>query len=179
MNEDDGNIWIKSGHQAGKAVCELQYGTTRVTLTPEVTLVTARDLHAAAARAEDDIALIKVLTDRVKLDLRAVGLVLGDVRTRRPMLTGKPALRIEAVAGHATGQPYVHIARGSMSSSLSPDDARQMALHWTEAAVAAQLDARLRYVLGDFPHITDADLDRIFAGMLDAGGGPTPERKPR
>lgn len=178
MNEDDGNIWIKSGYQGGKAVCELQYGTTRVTLTPEVTLVTARDLHAAAARAEDDIALIKVLTDRVKLDLRAVGLVLGDVRTRRPMLTGKPALRIEAVAGHATGEPYVHIARGSMSSSLSPDDARQMALHWTEAAVAAQLDARLRYVLGDFPHITEDDLGRIFAGMQDAGGGPARERTP-
>lgn len=176
MTEDDGNLWIKSGHQAGRAVCELQYGDTHVVLSPETTLITARDLHAAAARAEDDIALIKVLTDRVKLDLRGVGLVLGDVRTRRPMLTGKPALRIEAVAGHATGQPYVHIARGSMAAALSPDQAREMAQHWTEAAVAAQHDARLRYVLGDLPHITADDLTRIFAGMLDAGGGPTPER---
>lgn len=175
---DDGKLWIKSGYQGGKAVCELQYGTTRVVLTPETTLVTARDLHVAAARAEDDIALMKVLTERVKLDPRGVGLVLGDVRTRRPMLTGKPALRIEAVAGYQTGQPYVHVARGSLGMSLSPDEARQMALHWTEAAVAAQLDARLRYVLGDFPHITDTDLDRIFAGMLDAGGGPARERTP-
>lgn len=175
---DDDKLWIKSGYHRGKAVCELEYGTTHVILTPETTLITARDLHAAAARAEDDIALIRVLTERVKLDLRGVGLVLGDVRTRRPMLTGKPALRIEAVAGHMTGEPYVHIARGSMGASLSPDAAREMAEHWAAAATAAHHDARLRYVLGDLPHITADDLGRIFAGMQDAGGGPTPERNP-
>ncbi|PZG77141.1 hypothetical protein C1I97_37170, partial [Streptomyces sp. NTH33] len=72
------------------------------------------------------------------------------------------ALRIEAVAGVTTGLPHVNIARGSMKGQLTPDEARQMAAHWTEAAVAAQIDVRLRYALGEWDHLTTDDIEQLF-----------------
>lgn len=99
--------------------------------------------------------------------------VVADIRVDRPMLPGRSALRIEAVAGYYTGLPQVHVARGSMKGSLTPDAARTMAVHWTETALAAQIDARLRYVLGDYPQLGASDVEDIFDGLRRAGGDDT------
>ncbi|MGW0993509.1 hypothetical protein ACWD5V_09400 [Streptomyces sp. NPDC002523] len=146
----------------GTAACLLEWGPIQALLTPDVVLTTARDLTAAAAHAETDIALIRVFRSGLTLDMTTIGHMVRDIRAERPAPTGKTALRIEAVAGAKTGRPYVHIARGSMKGQLSPDEARQMALHWIEAAVAAQIDVRLRYALGDWDHLTPADVDQLF-----------------
>jgi hypothetical protein len=174
---DDDIIHIRSSVHptTGKPVCLVECGTMNAVLTPERVLDTARDLHTAATRAEDDIALIRVL-ERIGMDRQVTAGLVQAFRTERPMLPGKPALRIEAVAGAKTNLPYVHIARGSMKASLSPDDARQMAVHWTETAVASLIDVRLRYVLGDY--LTPADIENVFTGLQRAGGDNTPERTP-
>ncbi len=177
MSDEDVNIYSGVDPETGAAVCILEWGTVRKALQPEIVLITARDLHAAAARAETDIALIRVLRSHVGMSWEAVGAMLRNVRSERPMLPGKPALRIEAVAGAGTGMPYVHISRGSMKGSMGPDEAREMATNWIETAVAAHTDARLRYVLGEYPQISPDDVDGIFAGLRNAGGDQVTERK--
>lgn len=167
--DEDHVVYISStiDPDSGAAACLMQWGTMHVLLTPEVTLTTARDLMAAAAHAEADIALIDALRTSVKADMDTIGHLLMDVRARRPALPGKAALRISAVAGAKTGKPYVHIARGSVKRELDPDNAREMALHWTEAAVAAQIDVRLRYALGEWGHITPTDINQLFGMMRE------------
>jgi hypothetical protein len=175
---DEERITIASAAHAetGKGVCILRWGPVHTALDPEVVLHTARDLQAAAARAETDVALITVLRDRINADESTTAAFLVDVRTHRPMLPGTPALRIEAVAGYRTGRPQVHVARGSMKGALTPDEARTMALHWTETALASQIDARLRYVLGEFPQLDVDAVDAIFAGIRNTGGDDTIRR---
>lgn len=174
--DDEVNIFSSWHPDTGAAVCLLEWGPVHSVLEPEVVLNTVRDLQAAASRAETDIALIRVLQNRLSGNIQATAAFLRDVRTERSMPPGKSALRIEAVAGAGTGQPYVHIGRGSMKGSLSPDEARQMALHWTETVVAAHNDARLRYVLGEYPHISPDDIAGIFAGLRRTGGDQITER---
>lgn len=149
------------------AACLMQWGPLQALLKPDVVLTTARDLMAAAAHAEADIALIKTFRKGFKTDPETVGHIVLDVRANRPAPTGKAALRIEAVAGVETVQPYVNIARGSMKRQMDPDVAREMALHWTEVAVAAQIDVRLRYALGEWDQLTPTEIDRLF-GMMRA-----------
>ncbi|AVV46444.1 hypothetical protein PYK79_56400 [Streptomyces sp. ID05-04B] len=159
-------IWIRSTvhPETRKAACLLTWGSAGTALlTPEAALATARDLTAAAAAAEADVALIRSLREDVHADDAVVRGLLEAVRARRPVPTAaRPALRIHAVAGAKTGKPLVHIGRGSLKAELDPDEARQMAGHWTEAAVAAQIDARLRYVLGEHPSLTAGDVNAIF-----------------
>lgn len=174
MTEQDA-ILISSGvdPDTGKGVCLLAWGPINRMLDPAVVLNTARDLQAAAAHAETDIALIRVLHDGMDLDMGIVASVVADIRAERPMPPGSSILRVEAVAGAITGRPYVHIGRGSMKGSLTPDEARTMALHWTETALAAQIDARLRYVLGEYPQLASGDVEDIFDGLRRAGGDDT------
>ncbi|MFJ2004768.1 hypothetical protein [Streptomyces chartreusis] len=131
-------------------------------MAPTVVLTTARDLMAAAAHAETDIALIRVLRSGVKLDMTTIGHMVRDIRAERPAPTGETALRIDAVAGAKTGQPYVHIARGSMKGELSPDEARVMAGHWTAAAIAARTDVRLRSALGEWGRLNAEEIEQLF-----------------
>jgi len=153
----------------GKAAVLMQWGTLKTVLTPEVTLNTARDLMAAAATAEADIALIHTSREVLQLDDRMLGRLLQDVRSRRPVPQGKTALRIEAVAGFKTGQPYVNIGRGSMKRQMDPDTAREMASHWVQAAVAAQIDVRLRYALGEWDKLNVVEIEELFALIQKAG----------
>ncbi|WP_411090813.1 hypothetical protein [Streptomyces sp. 049-1] len=149
--------------QTGAAACLLDWGpAVQALLTPDVVLTTARDLMAAAAHAEADIALITLLRTKPAMDWHAIGVMLREIRAQRPAPTGKTALRIEAVAGARTGRALVHIGRGSMKGELDPAEARQMAQHWTEAAVAAQIDVRLRYVLGEWDRLSRAEIDELF-----------------
>lgn len=154
---------------AGKAAVLMQWGAIQAVLTPEVTLTTAQDLMAAASNAEADIALIKAFREELRLDDHVLGRMLQGVRSRRPHAGGKAALRIEAVAGMKTGLPYVNIGRGSMKRQLDPATAREMALHWTEAAVAAQIDVRLRYALGEWDKLNVVEIEELFTLMREAG----------
>lgn len=151
-----------------KAACLLEWGSVRSLLEPDVVLNTARDLMAAASHAETDIALIRVFRSGLTLDLTTIGHMVRDIRAERPAPTGKTALRIEAVAGAKTGLPYVHVARGSMKGELSPDEAREMAGHWTEAAMAAQIDVRLRYALGEWDRLAADEIEELFALLQKA-----------
>lgn len=160
------DIWIRStlDPRTQAAACLVTWGpAVQALITPEVAFTTGRDLMAAAAHAEADIAFLQYFRDELKADLQTVGQVMRDIRARRPTPTGQTALRIEAVAGANTGLPYVHIARGSMKGQLSPDEAREMALHWTQTAAAAQIDVRLRYALGEWDHLAPADIERLFS----------------
>ncbi|MEU3346395.1 hypothetical protein ABZ723_15695 [Streptomyces sp. NPDC006700] len=165
---DDHTIWIGSAvDREGKAACHLTWGRLEALLTPQVVTDTARDLAAAAAHAETDVALLGVLRDTLGLDVQTAGRLLLDVRARRAMPPTPSALRIEAVAGMKTGLPYVHVARGSMKAQLTPDEAREMAVLWTQAALAATTDVRLRYALGEWDHLTPAQIDALFQKMRD------------
>lgn len=165
----DDTVYVQSTlDDQGKAAVLMQWGRIEAVLTPEVTLTTARDLMAAASNAEADIALIKTCREVLELDDARLGMFLRDVRTRRPHTPGKAALRIEAVAGAKTGMPYVHIGRGSMKASLDPDTARTMALHWTETAVAAQIDVRMRYALGEWDRLNVVEVEELFALLQKA-----------
>ncbi|WP_432193791.1 hypothetical protein [Streptomyces sp. bgisy027] len=148
-----------------KAACQLDWGPISAILDPEDVLTTARDLMAAAAHAEMDVAFLNWCRTSLKVDTLTAGHMLRDIRGVRPSPAGKPALRIEACAGFHTGLPYVHIARGSMKGELSPDEARTMAGHWTHAVHAAQLDVRLGYVLGNYPQLTPGDIAQIFTDL--------------
>ncbi|MGW5122991.1 hypothetical protein ACWEQ7_02820 [Streptomyces sp. NPDC004069] len=165
---DDHTCWISSAVDSeGKAACHLTWGPVQALLKPQAVMDTARDLAAAAAHAETDIALLGVLRDQLGLDIQTAGQLLLDVRARRPMPATPSALRIDAVAGAKTGRPYVRIARGSMKGQLTPAEAREMAGHWTQAAVAAQIDVRLRYALGEWDHLTPAQIDDLFQTMQE------------
>lgn len=170
MTAEDHTCYIRStiDPETGKAACALRWGPTTALLPPTEVLTTARDLTAAAAAAETDIALIRAFRQELGLDLNTIGHMVLAVRQHRPTPTGKPALRISAVAGAKTGRPYVHIARGSMNGELTPDEAREMALHWTETAVAAQIDVRLRYALGEWNHLTPDQIEELFALLQKA-----------
>lgn len=157
-------IWIRStiDPDTRKAACLLEWGTIQALLQLDVVLTTARDLMAAAAHAEADVAFLAWCRQTLKVDIRTAGHMVLDIRAGRPAPAGKTALRIEALAGIRTGLPLVHVSRGSQKGELSPDEARQMAQQWTEAAVAAQIDVRLRYALGEWDHLTPSDIDRLF-----------------
>lgn len=166
MTTDDRVCSIRSTlDDDGRAACLIQWGPIEALLDPATVTATARDLMAAAIAAETDIALIGAFREEFKADDQMLGTVLTEVRARRPMPHSKVALRIEAVAGHRTGLPLVHIARGSMKGELSPGEARAMAVHWIEAAAAAQIDVRLRYALGEWDRLTPAEIERLFALM--------------
>lgn len=167
------SLWIHSGTDAhGNAACRLTWGpTVDVVLTPETVLTTARDLTAAAAAAENDIAVIDSFRATLKLDMTTIGRMVLDIRKRRPVPKGTPALRIAALAGVRSGKPLVHIACGSMKGELTPDEARDIALYWTQAATAAQIDVRLRYALGEWDHLTPDDIERLFA-IVKGFAGP-------
>jgi hypothetical protein len=168
--ENDYTVYVSSTlDDAGKAAVLMQWGTLQTVLTPEVTLTTARDLMAAAAAAEADIALIRTGREVLQLTDSMLGRLLGDVRSRRPQPKGKAALRIEAVAGMKTGLPYVNIGRGSMKRQMDPDTAREMAGHWVQAAVAAQIDVRLRYALGEWDKLNVVEIEELFTLMRQAG----------
>ncbi|MEU9972330.1 hypothetical protein [Streptomyces sp. NPDC051014] len=169
MNQPaDDAVWIRSivHHHTGRPACMLSWGPGKeAALTIDQTLTTARDLMAAAAAAESDIALIEHLRQDIKADDTVLGGMLLAVRGRRPAPAGPVALRIEAVAGAKTGLPIVRIGRGSLRADLTPDEARTMAQNWIEAAAAAQIDARLRYVLGEYDQLTPDDIDEIFVRL--------------
>jgi len=152
----------------GKAAVLLEWGALQALLTPAIVLTTGRDLMAAAAAAETDIALIETLRKDLRLDDHAIGGMLSAIRARRPAPQGKPALRIAAVAGSKTGKPYVTIARGSMKGQLSPDEARDMAMHWVQTAVAAQIDVRLRYALGEWDRLSMVEIEDLFKLIQEA-----------
>jgi len=146
----------------GTAACLLTWGPIEALLTPAKTLATARDLMAAAAHAEADIAVLGWCTETLRVDEQTAGQMILDIRGRRPAPPAATALRIHAVAGYNTRRPYVHISRGSQKGELTPDEARQMAQHWTEAAAAAQIDVRLRYALGEWDHLTESEIEDLF-----------------
>jgi hypothetical protein len=148
--------------KTGKAACLMRWGRIAAFLPPDEVLTTARHLTAAATAAETDIAMIRAFRKEL-IDPNTVGQMVLDVRRHRPAPEGTAALRISAVAGAKTCRPYVHIARGSNKGELTPDGARAMAQHWTEAAVAAQIDVRLRYALGEWGHLTRAQIEELFA----------------
>jgi hypothetical protein len=165
QSADDGRVChIRSTlDDAGKAACLMEWGPVQALLEPDVVLATARDLVAAAFAAETDIALIETFRQDVKIPDYALGQLLQSVRGRRPEPRGKVALRIAAVAGANTGLPLVHIGRGSMKGELSPDEARTMAVQWIQTAVAAQIDVRLRYALGEWDKLTASEIEDLFA----------------
>ncbi|MEU4165600.1 hypothetical protein AB0F46_01780 [Streptomyces sp. NPDC026665] len=156
--------WIGSTihPETRKAACLLRWGTIEALITPEDAHTTARELMAAAAFAETDVALFAWCRNTLKVDLVTAGQMVRDIRGNRPAPPGRSALRIEAVVGFKTGEPYVHIARGSVKGQINPDEARQMAAHWTDAALAAHIDVRLRYALGEQPGITPGDIEQIL-----------------
>lgn len=147
----------------GRAACDIQWGEVTALLTPEAVLATAQDLMAAASAAETDVALIQAFRHDLELSDDALGFMLRAVRRRRVRgATTTPALRIAAVAGVNTGQPLVHITRGSQKGELTPDEARGLAMAWTEAATAAVVDARLRYALGEWDRLSPAEIEKLF-----------------
>lgn len=160
---DDHVCYVQSTlDDGGKAAVLMQWGPIQALLTPDVVFTTARDLMAAAVAAETDIALIESLRKGVRVDDGVLGAMLTDVRSRRPAPKGKTALRIAAVAGANTGKPWVTIARGSQSGQLTPDEARDMALHWIQTAVAAQIDVRMRYALGEWDRLDVVEIEELF-----------------
>lgn len=170
QTDTDYTVYVKSTlDDDGKAAVLMQWGTIQTVLTPEVTLTTARDLMAAAAAAEADIALIRTGREVLQLTDSMLGHLLRDVRSRRPSPQGKTALRIEAVAGMKTGLPYVNIGRGSMRRQMEPDTAREMASHWVQTAVAAQIDVRLRYALGEWDKLNVVEIEELFTLIRQAG----------
>jgi hypothetical protein len=145
--------------------CLMVWGPLQTLLPTAVAFTTARDLMAAAAHAEADIAVIESFRETLRLDLQTIGRMVQDIRRRRAAPTGKTALRIEAVAGLHTGMPLVHVGRGSMKGELTPDEAREIALHWTQTAAAAEIDARLRYALGEWDRFTPAEVEDLFRAV--------------
>jgi hypothetical protein len=153
----------------GRAACLVTWGPVQALLAPDVVRATARDLMAAATAAETDIALIEAFREEFRADDTTLGIVLTQVRQRRAVPPASPALRIHAVAGARTGLPLVHFSRGSMTGELSPAEAREMAMNWLEAAVAAQIDVRLRYALGEWDRLTPDKVERLFALVREVG----------
>ncbi|UAX56789.1 hypothetical protein K5X85_29110 [Streptomyces sp. A144] len=153
---------IESTHDQGKPACLVTWGTVRSIAAPAAVLGTARDLMAAAAGAETDVALIAGLREDLKLQDGGVGAVLEAVRARRTPPPTPSFLRVHTVAAARTNRPLVHIGRGSMKGALTPDEARAMAQQWTEAAVSAQMDVRIRYALGEWGALDPDDVDRFF-----------------
>lgn len=153
----------------GRAACLMTWGPITARLDPTVVLATGRDLMAAAAAAETDVALVDVFRREYGARDEVIRPMLGAVRVGRPQLSMHVALRIEAVAGARTGLPLVHIGRGSQKGELSPDEARDMALAWISTAVAAQIDVRLRYALGEWDQLPAAEIERLFTLIRQVG----------
>jgi hypothetical protein len=124
---------------------------------------------AAAIAAETDTALVAAFREELRADDQMVGTVLTEVRARRPAPPAPAALRTHAVAGARTGKPLVHIGRGSMRGELTPDEAREMAVHWIQAATAAQIDVRLRYALGEWGRLNVVEIEQLFALIQGVG----------
>lgn len=167
---DDYTVYVASTlDDDGKAAVLMTWGRLQAVLTPEVTLTTARDLIQAASNAEADIALIQALREEFRADDQMIRGMLKEIRARRPHNPGKAALRIDAVAGAKTGLPLVHIGRGSMKREMDPDTARDMAVHWIQTAVAAQIDVRMRYALGEWDRLDVVEIEELFKLVQDAG----------
>lgn len=162
-NQPDSVCSIASTHDGtGKAACLMRWGRIEALLEPALVVSTARELTAAADRAETDTALMGAFREDFQTDDTMLAAVLHAVRARRPAPTGRCALRIEAVAGARTGLPYVTISRGSMRGQITPDEARNMATQWIETAVAARIDVRMRYALGEWDRLDAAEIEELF-----------------
>ena len=50
---------------------------------------------------------------------------------------------------------------------MDPDTAREMANHWVQAALAAQIDVRLRYALGEWDRLNVVEIEELFTLMRE------------
>jgi hypothetical protein len=116
-------------------------------------LATARDVYAAAAAAEADAAVFATATGSLGVDERTAAMLMRDVREHRTALQerggAKPVLRVGAVFGAKTRRALVQFHSGSLNITISASEARENATRMVEAAVAASIDVRFRYALGE------------------------------
>jgi hypothetical protein len=156
MSDDAGieRIWIEStmDPSTGRPMCFIRWGEKEKVVEVERVIATARELFAAAAAAEADVALVASFRS---LDLpdSLIGATLMHAREQRGQLRmpegPKPVFRIGAIAGAKTGLPLVSIGLGSRELTMDTQGARDVASDWYETAVASMLDVRIRYTLGD------------------------------
>jgi hypothetical protein len=148
------NIWITSAADptTGAPCCHVVWGEKSKLVPSERVVATARELHAAAAAAEDEVALLGSLR-LIGAEDQSLYAMLVDIRGRRAELRmpegPKPIFRIGAFAGAKTGKPLVQIELGSQQLTISAEDARKTGSDWYTTAVASILDVRIRYVLGE------------------------------
>lgn len=168
---DDGDaerIWIESTMDSttGRPMCFVHWGDKQKLVETERVIATARELFAAAAAAEADVALVEFLRE-ADLPDRAVGVALmraREVRGKLRMPEGpKPVFRIGAIAGANTGLPLVSIGLGSREDTMDVQSTRSLASDWYETAIASILDVRIRYTLADH----DFDIVAIDQFMND------------
>lgn len=176
--EGNPGIWINSAPRGTEhrlagvsAACLISWGPLEWYADAEVVTQTAQDLMTCATYADLIGELLSkdfeghVITGMVESMLSSAFAarphVMGGMLGSEQTLGMMPAGSSERKAG------VVMFKRGSMAGSLTPDGARQMATHWTEAALVARHDELVGMALEDV--LGAAGVEKVSA-MLEYMG---------
>lgn len=131
-------IWIESTRGPDdKPVCRLTWGPVACYPPVDAVRLTAIDLVSCAAYSEMMMKLVKLGLPPEQVSAFTTDLLSDGKRHR----FGDPATVSLLPAGSSRRrEALVLLTRGSMKGSLSPDEARAMALRWLEAAEATESD---------------------------------------
>jgi hypothetical protein len=160
------SIWIQSTRGPDdEPVCEITWGPLQCYATVADVRETAIDLVTCAAYAE----MMMTLVTRVGLSADVVSQFtteLLDDRDKRYFGTKTTMLLLPA-GSTKRREPLVILNRGSMKGSVSPDEARAMALRWLAAAEATESDQLVSEALTATGTADEAAAEKLFGYLRE------------
>lgn len=166
-NPDEARITITAGSDSPPS-CLVTWNAREMVLPCPQVGELARDMVAAAARAEAEAAAVHVFRVRLGAPDGVVGGYIADLRAAygqrelgvRGLLTLVPGVSL------FDGSPFVHArVKPYEPLRLPPDVLRSMAMDWLVCAESAERDAILRYALADTTDLTAEQIADVFAAM--------------
>lgn len=166
--EDPGPLWIESARamNGNTPSCIITWGPLQFISPVSAVRDTALDLMACAVYSEFMIELCVRAQIPPEIVSRITTSLLGGRKKR--FFGDKTNITLMPAGSSERQEPMVLIRRGSRKGYLTPDQARETALDWMEAAAVTESDTLLGQALGEFPDLVDLDAaDRIFERMRE------------
>jgi hypothetical protein len=163
--EDGDSIWIESTRGPDdEPACLLTWGPLQGYPTVAEVRETAIDLVTCAAYAE----MLMTLVLKAKLPADVVSAFASDLLSGsdKRYFGTKATMTMLPAGSSKRREAFVLLKRGSMEGSVSPAEARAMALRWLAAAEAAESDQLVSEALRA-TGITDGATENLFGYLRE------------
>lgn len=167
-DRDDSTIWVTSTRSPdGRPVCEITWDGERWHAPVADIRATAIDLVTCAAYAEMMMRLADLGLPAAAVSNFASDLLSGAGRV---MFGSRATFELLPAGSTKHRQPLVllrRFANRAWDGSVSPDEARGMALQWLEAAEATESDQLVAEALRAVVKISGDETEKLFAYLRE------------